>query len=190
VQGVSKLPINLKIYGPGVLNLTLVDLPGLTKVPVGDQPTDIERQIKNLVLDYITKPNSCVHLITPALTAQGHPRCIPRQRRPRQLRLPEARAQRRPTRSPHARRALETRPHGRRDQRARRAHREDIPPQAGLCRRGQPEPAGHHGECADGGREAKRRRVFQKSPGVPQHRPSLWDQVPGQDAERGASRMI
>lgn len=31
-KGVSKLPINLKIYGPGVLNLTLVDLPGLTKV--------------------------------------------------------------------------------------------------------------------------------------------------------------
>lgn len=59
-QGVSKLPINLKIYGPGVLNLTLVDLPGLTKVPVGDQPTDIERQIKNLVVDYISKPNSYV----------------------------------------------------------------------------------------------------------------------------------
>jgi dynamin 1-like protein len=57
-KGVSKLPINLKIYGPGVLNLTLVDLPGLTKVPVGDQPTDIERQIKNLVLDYISKPNA------------------------------------------------------------------------------------------------------------------------------------
>jgi dynamin 1-like protein len=57
-KGVSKLPINLKIYGPGVLNLTLVDLPGLTKVPVGDQPTDIERQIRTLVLDYISKPNS------------------------------------------------------------------------------------------------------------------------------------
>ena len=57
-QGISKLPINLKIYGPGVLNLTLVDLPGLTKVPVGDQPTDIERQIKNLIVDYVSKPNS------------------------------------------------------------------------------------------------------------------------------------
>lgn len=31
-QGVSKLPIHLKIYGSGVLDLTLVDLPGLTKV--------------------------------------------------------------------------------------------------------------------------------------------------------------
>jgi replication fork clamp-binding protein CrfC len=32
------MPINLKIYSPNVLNLTLVDLPGITKVPVGDQP--------------------------------------------------------------------------------------------------------------------------------------------------------
>lgn len=31
-KGVSKLPIHLKIYSPNVLNLTLVDLPGLTKV--------------------------------------------------------------------------------------------------------------------------------------------------------------
>jgi hypothetical protein len=43
-----------------VLNLTLVDLPGLTKVPVGDQPTDIERQIKYLIVDYVSKPNSLV----------------------------------------------------------------------------------------------------------------------------------
>ena len=31
-KGVSKLPISLKIYSPNVLDLTLVDLPGLTKV--------------------------------------------------------------------------------------------------------------------------------------------------------------
>ena len=31
-KGVSKLPIHLKVYSPNVLNLTLVDLPGLTKV--------------------------------------------------------------------------------------------------------------------------------------------------------------
>jgi dynamin 1-like protein len=31
-KGVSKLPIHLRIYSPNVLDLTLVDLPGLTKV--------------------------------------------------------------------------------------------------------------------------------------------------------------
>ena len=49
-----------------MLNLTLVDLPGLTKVPVGDQPTDIERQIKSLVLDYISKPNAVILAVSPA----------------------------------------------------------------------------------------------------------------------------
>jgi len=33
-KGVSKLPISLRIYSPNVLDLTLVDLPGLTKVGV------------------------------------------------------------------------------------------------------------------------------------------------------------
>jgi hypothetical protein len=34
-KGISKQTINLKIYSPSVLNLTLVDLPGVTKVPTG-----------------------------------------------------------------------------------------------------------------------------------------------------------
>ena len=34
-----------------VLNLTLVDLPGLTKVPVGDQPADIEHQIRGMIME-------------------------------------------------------------------------------------------------------------------------------------------
>ena len=42
--GISPIPINLRIYSPHVLTLTLVDLPGLTKVPVGDQPADIEKR--------------------------------------------------------------------------------------------------------------------------------------------------
>ncbi|TIB72673.1 hypothetical protein E3Q17_01421 [Wallemia mellicola] len=49
-KGISKLPINLKIYSHNVVNLTLVDLPGLTKIPVGDQPSDIEKQIRHVVL--------------------------------------------------------------------------------------------------------------------------------------------
>ncbi|KAI0065514.1 dynamin protein dnm1 [Artomyces pyxidatus] len=64
-KGISKLPIHLRIYSPNVLDLTLVDLPGLTKIPVGDQPSDIERQIRGLVIDYISKPN-CVILAVSA----------------------------------------------------------------------------------------------------------------------------
>ncbi|CAI5758432.1 unnamed protein product [Candida verbasci] len=65
-KGISRLPINLKIYSPNVLNLTLVDLPGLTKIPIGDQPTDIERQIRNLISEYISKPNCIILAVSPA----------------------------------------------------------------------------------------------------------------------------
>lgn len=64
--GISPAPINLRVYSPNVLTLTLVDLPGLTKVPVGDQPRDIERQIKDMVLKYIQKPNAIILAVTSA----------------------------------------------------------------------------------------------------------------------------
>ncbi|ODQ66063.1 hypothetical protein NADFUDRAFT_46605 [Nadsonia fulvescens var. elongata DSM 6958] len=65
-KGINRLPINLKIFSSHVLNLTLVDLPGLTKIPIGDQPTDIERQTRNLILEYIAKPNSIILAVSPA----------------------------------------------------------------------------------------------------------------------------
>lgn len=66
--GISPAPINLRIFSPNVLTLTLVDLPGLTKVPVGDQPRDIERQIKEMVLKQISKPNAIILAVTAANT--------------------------------------------------------------------------------------------------------------------------
>ncbi|MCJ1466169.1 vacuolar protein sorting-associated protein 1 [Pseudocyphellaria aurata] len=66
--GISPSPINLRIYSPNVLTLTLVDLPGLTKVPVGDQPRDIEKQIKDMVLKQIQKPNAIILAVTAANT--------------------------------------------------------------------------------------------------------------------------
>lgn len=65
-KGINRQPINLKIYSPHVLSLTLVDLPGLTKVPIGDQPSDIEKQTRNLITEYIAKPNSIVLAVSPA----------------------------------------------------------------------------------------------------------------------------
>lgn len=67
-KGVCPEPINLKIYSTKVVNLTLVDLPGITKVPVGDQPEDIEQQIRELVLKYIGNPNSIILAVVTANT--------------------------------------------------------------------------------------------------------------------------
>ena len=49
-----------------VLNLTLVDLPGMTKVPVGDQPPDIEQQIKEMIAQFISKENCLILAVSPA----------------------------------------------------------------------------------------------------------------------------
>ncbi|KAK0210233.1 Dynamin central region-domain-containing protein [Desarmillaria ectypa] len=64
--GISPLPINLRIFSPNVLTLTLVDLPGITKVPVGDQPKDIERQIRDMLMKYISKPACIILAVSPA----------------------------------------------------------------------------------------------------------------------------
>jgi dynamin 1-like protein len=66
--GISNVPINLRVFSPKVLTLTLVDLPGLTKVPVGDQPKDIELQIRNMIMQYISKPNAIILAVTAANT--------------------------------------------------------------------------------------------------------------------------
>lgn len=65
-KGISPVPINLRIYSPHVLNLTLIDLPGLTRVPVGDQPPDIEHQIREMILTYIRKDTCLILAVTAA----------------------------------------------------------------------------------------------------------------------------
>ncbi|XP_043096517.1 dynamin-1a isoform X3 [Puntigrus tetrazona] len=65
-KGISPVPINLRVYSPNVLNLTLVDLPGMTKVPVGDQPADIEHQIKDMLMQFVTKDNCLLLAVSPA----------------------------------------------------------------------------------------------------------------------------
>ncbi|KAL8566373.1 Dynamin-1-like protein [Nucella lapillus] len=67
-KGISPEPISIKVYSPRVVNLTLIDLPGMTKVPVGDQPPDIEVQIRDLCYSYITNPNSVILAVTAANT--------------------------------------------------------------------------------------------------------------------------
>ncbi|XDV13728.1 hypothetical protein PO909_002078, partial [Leuciscus waleckii] len=67
-KGISPIPINLRVYSPHVLNLTLIDLPGMTKVAVGDQPVDIEHQIRDMILQFITRESCLILAVTPANT--------------------------------------------------------------------------------------------------------------------------
>uniref|UniRef100_A0A915DH68 Dynamin n=1 Tax=Ditylenchus dipsaci TaxID=166011 RepID=A0A915DH68_9BILA len=65
-KGISPVPINLRVFSPNVLNLTLIDLPGMTKVPVGDQPADIEQQIRDMIMTYVCRETCLILAVTPA----------------------------------------------------------------------------------------------------------------------------
>ncbi|CAJ1943165.1 unnamed protein product [Sphenostylis stenocarpa] len=63
---ISPVPIHLSIYSPNVVNLTLIDLPGLTKVAVEGQPETIVQDIESMIRSYVDKPNCLILAITPA----------------------------------------------------------------------------------------------------------------------------
>ena len=65
-KAISDEPIRLKIFSPSVLTMTLVDLPGIARVPMGDQPPDIERQLRSLILKYISSPSCIILAVSPA----------------------------------------------------------------------------------------------------------------------------
>ncbi|KAL3833018.1 hypothetical protein ACJIZ3_007754 [Penstemon smallii] len=63
---ISPVPIHLSIYSQNVVNLTLIDLPGLTKVAIDGQPESIVQDIENMVRTYVEKPNCIILAISPA----------------------------------------------------------------------------------------------------------------------------
>lgn len=65
-KGVTSVPIIIKIYAKDVIDLTLVDLPGICKNPTGDQPLDIEQQISKIVFNYTQNPMSLIMAVSPA----------------------------------------------------------------------------------------------------------------------------
>ncbi|CAD5225714.1 unnamed protein product [Bursaphelenchus xylophilus] len=65
-KGVSDKRIHLRIYSEHVVDLSLVDLPGLTRVAVGDQPEDIPEQIRGMIETFIANENTIILAVTPA----------------------------------------------------------------------------------------------------------------------------
>jgi GTP-binding protein EngB required for normal cell division len=59
-KGISDAPITLVVRKRGVPDLTLVDLPGITRVPVHGQPDDIYDQIARIIREYIAPKESII----------------------------------------------------------------------------------------------------------------------------------
>ena len=50
-KGISNTPLTLLVKKNGVPDLTMVDLPGITRVPVHGQPENIYDQIKDMIME-------------------------------------------------------------------------------------------------------------------------------------------
>ncbi|CAD6202988.1 unnamed protein product [Miscanthus lutarioriparius] len=59
-KGISDAPITLVVRKRGVPDLTLVDIPGITRVPVQGQPEDIYDQIAKIIKEYIAPKESII----------------------------------------------------------------------------------------------------------------------------------
>uniref|UniRef100_A0A8C8SE70 Myxovirus (Influenza virus) resistance 1 n=1 Tax=Pelusios castaneus TaxID=367368 RepID=A0A8C8SE70_9SAUR len=64
--GISPELISLEISSPNVPDLTLIDLPGIARVAVGNQPQDIGEQIKKLIKKFIAKQETINLVVVPS----------------------------------------------------------------------------------------------------------------------------
>lgn len=65
-MGVSTKEIFLNIYSRKVVDLTLIDLPGIIKNPLKNQSSDLDKQINKMIYDYAKQSNSIILAISPA----------------------------------------------------------------------------------------------------------------------------
>ncbi|BBG96608.1 Dynamin related protein 4C [Prunus dulcis] len=71
-KGISDTPLTLLVKKNGVPDLTMVDLPGITRVPVHGQPENIYDQIKDMIMKYIKPDESIILNVLSASTDLAH----------------------------------------------------------------------------------------------------------------------
>ncbi|XP_027012325.2 interferon-induced GTP-binding protein Mx2-like [Tachysurus fulvidraco] len=64
-MGISDKLISLEVTSTNVPDLTLIDLPGITRIAVKDQPENIAEQIKKLIKKFITKQETIILVVVP-----------------------------------------------------------------------------------------------------------------------------
>ena len=75
-KSISSTPLYLSVYRSHSPDLTLVDLPGLTRNPIGDQPRDIYAQIKALISRYIEPSEAVILNVMPASVDMPTCECV------------------------------------------------------------------------------------------------------------------
>ncbi|XP_017221668.1 dynamin-related protein 4C-like [Daucus carota subsp. sativus] len=59
-KGISHTPLTLVVKKNGVPDLTMIDLPGITRVPVHGQPEDIYEQISEMIMEFVKPEESII----------------------------------------------------------------------------------------------------------------------------------
>ncbi|CAF1530360.1 unnamed protein product [Rotaria sp. Silwood1] len=65
-KNVVKDLIELQVEDPSVRDLTVIDLPGIARNPIGDQPKDIHKQTTDLILHFIRQEGTVILCVFPA----------------------------------------------------------------------------------------------------------------------------
>ncbi|CAF3416301.1 unnamed protein product [Rotaria socialis] len=65
-KNVVHAPIELQVEDPQVRDLTVVDLPGIARNPIADQPKDIHEQTTDLIRKFIKQEGSVILCVFPA----------------------------------------------------------------------------------------------------------------------------
>ncbi|XP_068122466.1 interferon-induced GTP-binding protein Mx2-like [Hyperolius riggenbachi] len=65
-KGISSELITLEIVSPNVPDLTLIDLPGITRIALQDQPVDIAQQIKQMIKRYTERQETINLAVVPS----------------------------------------------------------------------------------------------------------------------------
>jgi len=65
-KGIVDDPIVLQIFSPNCPDLTVIDLPGITRIPIGSQPKNIEQITKEMVTRYCKDDRTIILAVIPA----------------------------------------------------------------------------------------------------------------------------
>ena len=65
-QGITFAPVVIKVFANEGYNLSLIDMPGLTKIALKDQDQNMPQLLEDMSKQYIQNPNSIILAITPA----------------------------------------------------------------------------------------------------------------------------
>ncbi len=62
----SKTPITLTLYGPDLVDLTLIDLPGITLISSEEDNNNVEEITKDICMEYIQRKNCLILAVSGA----------------------------------------------------------------------------------------------------------------------------